>query len=208
MELIGSMLQRWAAKKHSNINPLFFTQLFERQPAVAWALAPAVAAHAQSAPTEFHRTTCFEMLLALARQSGLLKQDPSLLKQARRVAEALPAALQAAVELAQAGDTSKKTTKMLQGALAVALKFVDLEQQYKLGLDQSKLRVLAAQVEASATATRAKSVQQAALRLRQRAGGEGGKGGKGGAGKSRAAAGAEAEERGAKPVAKKRKTRP
>ena len=199
------MLQRWAAKKHSNINPLFFTQLFERQPAVAWALAPAVAAHAQSAPTEFHRTTCFEMLLALARQSGLLKQDPCLLKHARRMVEALPAALQAAVELAESGDTSKKTTKMLQGALALALKFVDLEQHYKLGLDQGKLSVLAAQVEASATATRAKSVQQAALRLRQRAGGEGGKGG---AGKSRAVAEAEGEGRGAKPSAKKRKTRP
>ena len=56
----------------------------ERQASVGWALAPQLVAHAKTAPTVFHKTCCFEMLLTLARQSGVLKQDPSLQPYASR----------------------------------------------------------------------------------------------------------------------------
>lgn len=167
---VAALLERWASKKHSNIKPIFFTQLFERQPAVAWALAPKAVAHAQAGASDFHTTACFEMLLALVRQTGVLKGEAALAQvgHARKALQGVPAALEAAVTQAEADATSKKVTKMLQAGLALALKCLDLEQEYKLGLDEAKLASVAAQIEASTTAARAKSVQQAAARLKQR----------------------------------------
>lgn len=170
---VGGMLDKWAGKKHSNMNPLFFSQLCERQPSIAWTLAPQVVKHAQTAPSDFHRTTCFEMLLTLARQTGVLKQHQNLEPYARTVLQEVPAALEAAAAQASGEDSSsKKVTKMLQAGLALALKCVELEDKFKMGvLDHGKLGAVAASVETSSTAQRAKSVQQAAMRLKQRAAG-------------------------------------
>lgn len=165
---VGGMLDKWAAKKHTKLNPLFFSQLFERQATIAWALAPQVVKHAQAAPSDFQRTTCLEMLLTLARQTGVLKQHPHLLPHARTMLQEVPAALEAAAAQASEHDgSSKKVTKMVQAALAVGLKCVELEEQLKTGLfDHAKVASVAAQVETSETALRAKSVQHAAMRLK------------------------------------------
>ena len=167
---VEALLDKWASKKHSNVNPLFFNQLFERQPAVAWALAPKVVAHAAAAPSDFHRTTCFEMMLALVRQTGVVQHDPALLVHAHAVMEGLPAAMEAAASHAtQCEDSSKKVTKMVQAMLALAMKCMDLEQALQTTkLDRGKLSLLASSIEASAVAARAKSVKQAAARLKQR----------------------------------------
>ena len=169
---VRSILQKWASKKHSNVNPLFFSQMCERQASVGWMLAADIVVHAQSAPSDFHRTACFDMLLSLARQSAVLKQDGSLVEHAHRVLQELPPAAESALAQAQASGEeggSKKVTKMLQSALALTLKCAELEEQLKTGvLDLQRLARFASNVASTSTAARAKSVAQAALRLQQR----------------------------------------
>jgi len=168
---VRAILQKWASKKHSNVNPLFFSQMCERQASVGWMLAADVVTHAQTAPSDFHRTTCFDMLLSLARQSAVLKQEGSLMEHAHRMLQELPPAVESALAEASGEESgSKKVTKMLQSALAVALKCVELEEQLKTGvLDLQRLGRFALAVASSSAAARAKSVAQAAVRLQQRA---------------------------------------
>ena len=69
---------------------------------------------------------------------------------------------------------SNKVTKMLQAALGLTLKCVDMQDQFFIAdLDLACVSKLAADVEASSTAARAKSVQQAAVRLKHRIAGTG-----------------------------------
>jgi hypothetical protein len=83
----------------------------------------------------------------------------------------LPPAVESALAEASGKDSgSKKVTKMLQSALAVALKCIELEEQLKTGvLDLQRLGRFALAVASSSAAARAKSVAQAAVRLQQRA---------------------------------------
>ena len=170
VEQVGALLDKWASKKHSNINPLFFTQLCDRLPAIGWALAPRLVAHAESSASEFHKSTCLELLLALARQSGMLKQDAGLKPHLDALLGRLGAVLQSAAEQASADEgRCKKMTRMLQAALALAHKCLEIEADLGMAaLDHEHLSRIAGDIAATSTAARAKSVLLAAQRLQQR----------------------------------------
>eukprot|EP00960_Hanusia_phi_P002633 77296-Hanusia_phi.AAC.2 len=151
---VAGSLEQWRSKKHSNVRPLFFEQLVQRHPWLGWQVAEYLSSSLPACKSDFLAAASIDILLALLRDQQAMAREENL-PHACALFAALPAQLTAAVGGDLEEEGSKKKSRLLSSALALAIRLVqvagkenlDEQEQQQLQshqrLDQTGTAILA-----------------------------------------------------------------